>query len=232
MKKHDKNLVSRNQEKIHRLGVCWSVRLHSQTPHSNSHRRCKKQWRFLLPQICHNYGLIHWGWFLRIFCRFFLFMGWFMVISLMRFTLWYHFGFCGKLRRGCTYRTENKHVWWTKYDKLLHVQRQGQNISKPIRYWMVTKFTAWYFVHQPTCHGPSGASTLLVLRGRPVRLQTWNGILEPSTEVDCSHLSLTVTMYNMCKRKAKKKTSNYFEQTNTCTVVRFSRYAQYVFRSW
>lgn len=148
-------------------------------------------------------------------------MGWFMVISLMRFTLWYHFGFCGKLRRGCTYRTENKHVWWTKYDKLLHVQRQGQNISKPIRYWMVTKFTAWYFVHQPTCHGPSGASTLLVLRGRPVRLQTWNGILEPSTEVDCSHLSLTVTMYNMCKRKAKKKTSNYFEQTNTCTVVRF-----------
>lgn len=93
---------------------------------------------------------------------------------------------------------------------------------------------AWYFVHQPTCHGPSGASTLPVLRGRPVRLQTWNdrGILEPSTEVDCSHLSLTVTMYNMCKRKAKKKTSNYLKQTATCTVVRFSRYARYVFRSW
>ena len=101
-------------------------------PHSNSHRRCKKRWRFLLPQICHNYGRIHWGWFLRIFCLFCLFMGWFMVISLMRFNLWYHFGFCGKLRGGvlterkintfdgqsmtnfCMFKARSKHIQTNK----------------------------------------------------------------------------------------------------------------------
>ena len=143
MNAHEKNmtktlLVETNQ-KINRLGVCWSVRLHSQTPPFKLAQKVQETVAFFvatnMPQLwADSLGVIPAN-FLSIF---FLWgdSWWFpWCDSICDIRFW----FLRKVTGGCTYRTENKHVWWTKYDKLLHVQRQGQNITKPTRSWLVTK---------------------------------------------------------------------------------------------
>ena len=125
MNAHEKNMTKTLLVETTKL-IGWvfvdSVQLHSQTPPFKLAQKVQETVAFFvatnMPQLwADSLGVIPAN-FLSILSFYGVIHGDFPDAIQFVISFW----FLRKVTGGCTYRTENKHVWWTKYDKLLHVQ--------------------------------------------------------------------------------------------------------------